>query len=116
MSTKDYGEYRETYRGEDEIGEAYRELTLRGKLVCAGAGLLEEAAVFLAFEIQLRLAPVVTVLFLWLLFAILTGALMLGADELRVRAAARAAVHGPAEDGGEKIRRLPDMGGHLRAS
>lgn len=69
--------------GTREKTEVYRELTMDGKLVCALAGLIEEAAVFLALHIRVGICPVPVVLFLWFLFAVLTGAVMIGADELR---------------------------------
>lgn len=61
----------------------YRELTMRGTVVCVLAGIFEEIAVFWLLGIQWAVSPVYVTVFLGLLFAVLTGAAMLGIDELR---------------------------------
>ncbi|MDO4324112.1 MAG: hypothetical protein Q4C61_16485 [Lachnospiraceae bacterium] len=63
--------------------EIYRELTKEGKLVCALAGMVEEIVVFLALRIQFSTCPLPVMIFLWFLFAVLTAAAMIVADELR---------------------------------
>ena len=61
----------------------YRELTSEGKLACALAGVIEEVAVFLALRIQIGTCPAAVLIFLWFLFAVLTAAALIEADELR---------------------------------
>ena len=61
----------------------YRELTAEGKLVCAFAGMIEEIIVFLVLRIHSSTCPVPVMAFLWFLFAVLTAAVIIGADELR---------------------------------
>lgn len=61
----------------------YRELTMEGKLVCALAGILEEVVVFLILRIQICVCLLPVIAFLWFLFAVLTAAVLIEADELR---------------------------------
>ena len=64
----------------------YRELTMRGKAVCALAGLLEEILIFGVLGLRSFACPALlggfVVIFLWFLFAVLTGAAMIGIDEV----------------------------------
>lgn len=62
--------------------EIYRELTARGKRFCAVAGLLEEIAVFAWLDISFGIAPAAVLFFLWFLFTLLTGAALIGVDNL----------------------------------
>lgn len=69
------------------------ELTGLGRLVCIAAGILEEMIVFGVLGIRISLTPVPVLLFLGVLFAILTGAALTGADELNTWYKGRAAAH-----------------------
>lgn len=99
------------YAGRSE--EMDRELTGMGKLVCLAAGVLEALAVFLLLGIRISLIPVPVLVFLFLLFAILTGAAMIGADELldwnRRRGAARRQSDGYAAKDDRKIADWPTV-------
>lgn len=64
--------------------EIYRELTARGKRFCAVAGVLEEIAVFAWLDISFGIAPVLVLCFLWFLFTFLTGAALIGMDNLHM--------------------------------
>lgn len=59
-----------------------RELTLEGKLLCGIAGFFELALTFLALGLSWSLTPLPVLLFLWLLFGILTGGAALEAAEM----------------------------------
>ena len=63
--------------------DSYLELTWRGKLLCMVLGLFELLLISLVFRIQLPLAPVVVTCFLWFLLAMVTGGLLMGAEEIR---------------------------------
>lgn len=79
----------------------YRELTGRGKAVCALAGVVEEILIFQMLGLRSFACPLLltgfVVIFLWFLFAVLTGAGMIGADEVwqMLRGSAHGA-YGPA--------------------
>lgn len=62
--------------------EIYCEMTLSGKLLCTAAGYTEETVVFAVLGIHAAQAPVLVLLFLGLLFSILTGAAMIGFCEI----------------------------------
>lgn len=57
------------------------ELTVEGWLLCVAAALIEELLVFWRFEIQIMQTPLSVFTFIWLLFLILTAALLTGWDE-----------------------------------
>lgn len=57
------------------------ELTAKGMGLCAAAAFFEEGAVLLGFGIQVPDAPFLTLLFLWFLFAVLTGAALTAASD-----------------------------------
>ncbi len=83
--------YAEEYRKEGgrESGEnIYRELTREGQRFCAAAGLLEEIVVLAVLRIDVRLAPIPVLAFMWVLFVILTAAALIGAGGLADRVAA----------------------------
>lgn len=87
--------YAEEYRKEGgresgrESGEnIYRELTREGQRFCAAAGLLEEIVVLAVLRIDVRLAPIPVLAFMWVLFVILTAAALIGAAGLADRVAA----------------------------
>lgn len=60
----------------------YRELTRDGRRFCAVAALLEELLVLAVFGIRISTSPAPVLAFLWVLFAILTAAALIGADWL----------------------------------
>lgn len=62
--------------------EIYRELTAEGRVLCAAAGVVEEALVLLLFGITFQMALLPVFLFLWFLMAALTAAALIGADAL----------------------------------
>lgn len=106
------------YAGRSE--EMDRELTGMGKLVCLAAGVLEALAVFLLLGIRISLIPVPVLVFLFLLFAILTGAAMIGADELldwnRRRAKASRRASGCAAEEDKKVAAWPTAKEWTKAS
>lgn len=78
---------REAGDGHDSSGCAgrdcvYRELTRDGRRFCAAAALLEELLVLAVFGIRISTSPMPVLAFLWVLFAILTAAALIGADWL----------------------------------
>ncbi len=84
--------YRELTR--DSCDPIYRELTRDGRRFCAAAALLEELLVLAVFGIRISTSPAPVLAFLWVLFAILTAAALIGASHLaelfgRFRTAAR---------------------------
>ena len=62
--------------------DTYRELTKEGRRFCAVAGLLEEIIVLTAFGIGVSTSPLPVLMFLWVLFVILTAATLIGASSL----------------------------------
>lgn len=78
---KDYIRYGRT--GDMKREEWCTELTVYGKRFCVIAGLLEEAAVLGWLDIRISTAPVIVLCFLWFLFALLTGSVLIEADHLR---------------------------------
>lgn len=73
-------------RAMEKRREICRELTARGKRFCAAAGVLEEIAVFAWLDISFEIAPVAVLFFLWFLFTLLTGAALIGVDNLQMTA------------------------------
>lgn len=78
----------------DSCDPVYRELTRDGRRFCAAAALLEELLVLAVFGIRVSTSPAPVLAFLWVLFAILTAAALIGASHLaelfrRFRTAAR---------------------------
>ena len=78
----EYGDSAAVVRKE-ENADIYRELTGEGKVFCTLAGLIEEIVVLLALGIVFRMSLIPVFMFLWLLFAILTEAALIGMDILR---------------------------------
>ena len=62
-----------------------RELTSGGMILCSMAGFLELVLTFLALGISWRMTPVLVLLFLWLLFGLLSAGIVLEIEELRGR-------------------------------
>lgn len=73
----------EAYDSSAESQDSFLELTWQGKLLCMVLGLFELLLIFLVFRIQLPLAPVAVTCFLWFLLAMVTGGVLMGAEELR---------------------------------
>ena len=89
---KNTEDYRRRNEREEEIRHAsagragevsvYRELTRDGRRFCAAAALLEELVVLAVFGIRISTSPAPVLAFLWVLFAILTAAALIGAGWL----------------------------------
>lgn len=61
----------------------FLELTWQGKLLCGALGLIELIFIFLVFGIRFFTAPAAATCFLWFLLAMVTGGVLIAAEEFR---------------------------------